>query len=517
MKHLSGDTSADNKQRATAFVLAAFEKKRLAEQIEDLYESVDSLGANLDVESRQKLFENTSEHMKKLGARLMEIEQDLNWMLPDFLAFSASLDDISAAELKTDNTMPFATGDVGTGSASVLPKPLVLSKIAPEKPTLIAMEPAPMVDEDDGAYEFEDDDEFELQPEPEVFETPAPPLTPSRAAGADYVSAESNTEAAAESVDRTPIDIRDESRLRDSETDITEPVIFEDDVEKEIPVPEALPTKHKADDSWDPTPAKSFIPKQTMRYETEVDPSNQPTPSADLAAILEPELPPDEAPMPSTAESPENPADNANPDMQENVNERPTLDADPYVTSSDQDARILFWKQSVMNIAEEGESPISQPNMDSYAPGVLPDQLYILSRIPSLLPRDAISDASSSRLLANEQEEMNSVSSSKAQPEFSSAADTSDTGGNDCTDENFRDAPGGADERYTDSYGPNPLEGELYQMLDIHSPLPEDGLKAHKQHKQTLVGIAAFAENDMDDIAPPEEIKDPLSSEENHQ
>jgi hypothetical protein len=517
MKHLSGDTSADNQQRATAFVLAAFEKKQLAEQIEDLYESVNSLGANLDVESRQKLFENTSEYMKKLGARLVEIEQDLNRMLPDFLAFSASPEDISTAELKTDNTMPFATGDVGTGSESVLPKPLVLSKIAPEKPTLIAMEPAPMVDEEDGAYEFEDDEEFELQPEPEVFETPAPPLTPSRAAGADYISAENNPEAAAESVDRTPIDIRDESRLRDSETDITEPVVLRDDVEKEIPVPEALPTKHSADNSWDPPSAESFIAKQTMRYGTEVDPSNQPAPSAELAAILEPELPPDEAPTPSTAESPENPADNANPDTQENVNERPTLDADPCVAPSDKDARILFWKQSAMNIAEEGESPISQPNMDSYAPGVWPDQLYTLSRIPSLLPRDAIPDAPSSQLPANEQEEMDSASSSKAQPEFSSAADTSDTDDNDCTDAHFRDAPGDADERCADSYGPNPLEEELYQMLDIHSPLPEDGLEAHKQHKQTLVGIAAFAENDMDDIAPPEEIKDPSSSEENQQ
>jgi hypothetical protein len=517
MKHMSGDTSADNQQRATAFVLAAFEKKQLAEQIEDLYESVDTLGANLDVESRQKLFENTSEHMKKLGARLMEIEQDLNRMLPDFLAFSASLDDISTAQLKADNTMPFATGDVGTDSASVLPKPLVLSKIAPEKPTLIAMEPAPMVDEDDGAYEFEDDDEFELQPEPEVFDTPAPPLTPSQAARADYASTESNTDAAAESVDWTPINIREESRLRDSETDITEPVALKDDVEKEIPVPEALPIKHHADDSWDPPPAESFIPKQTMRYGTEVEPSDHPSPSADLAALLEPELPADRAQMPSTAVPPENSGDSADPDAQENVDERPTLDADPYVVSTDKDARILFWKQSAINMAEEGELPISQPNMDSYAPGVLPDQLYTLSRIPSLLPRDAISDAPSSQLPANDPEEMDSAFSSEMQPESGSATDTTDTGSNDSSDDSFRDAPGGADDSDADNYGPNPLEEELYQMLDIHSPLPEDGLKAHNQHKQTLVGIAAFAENDMDDITPPEEIKDPLSSEENQQ
>lgn len=510
---MSGDTSAENQQMATAFVLAAFEKKQLAEQIADLYESVDSLGANLDVESRQKLFENTSEYMKKLGARLMEIEQDLNRMLPDFLAFSASLDDISSAQLKTDNTMPFATGDIGAGSVSVLPKPLVLSKIAPEKPTLIAMEPAPMVDEEDGAYEFEDDEEFELQPEPDVFDTPAPPLTPSQVARADYASAESNTEVAAEFDDRAQIDIREESQLRDSETDITEPVVLKDDVQKEINAPEELQTKHSAEDSWDPPPAETFVPKQTMRYGMEVDPSNHPAPSADLAALLEPELPPDEEPMPSIAEPSENLADNADLATQENVNERPTLDADPYVAPSDKDARILFWKQSVIIPSEEGESPISQPNMDSYAPGVLPDQLYTLSRIPSLLPRDAISDAPASQLPTNEFDDTDSAFSSAAQPEFTSAADTTGTESTDFADAHFREVPGGAN----DSYAPNPLEKELYQMLDIHSSLPEDSLKAHKEHKQTLVGIAAFSENDMNDIAPPEEMKDPLSSEENQQ
>ena len=314
---------------------------------------------------------------------------------------------------------------------------------------------------------------------------------------------------------RSQIDIREESQLRNSETDITEPVILKDNVQQEITVPEALQTKHNAEDSWDPPPAESFVPKQTMRYGTEVDPSDHPSPSADLAALLEPELSADEAPIPSTVEPSENHADNTDVAMQENVNERPTLDADPYVASSDKDARILFWKQSAMNIAEEGESPISQPNMDSYAPGVLPDQLYTLSRIPSLLPRDAISDAPSSQLPANDRDEMASAFSSEAQPESSSATDTTDTGGNDCSDGHFRDAPGVADDRYADSDGPNPFEEELYQMLDIHSSLPEDGSEAHKQHKQTLVGIAAFAENDMDDIAPPEEIKDPLSNEEN--
>lgn len=166
MKHSIDESKLENKHLASAFIHAAFEKKQLAEQIQNLYDSVDYLGANLDIEARQILFHNTDEHMQTLAGQLVELETQLNEMLPWVLKYRESLStellDTTTSIDSTSNAAhspgPIAsstlTEQIDISSRS---KRITLPPLTSNKPTLVALEPAPLSDIDDDTDYLEEE------------------------------------------------------------------------------------------------------------------------------------------------------------------------------------------------------------------------------------------------------------------------------------------------------------------------------------------------------------------------
>ncbi|MBN2718044.1 MAG: hypothetical protein JXX14_19520 [Deltaproteobacteria bacterium] len=553
MTQINGETMHDNEELVRTFVLAAFEKRQLAEQIDTLYESVDTLGATLDIESKQKLFENTSDHMKRIAARLTEIEQQLNEMLPDFLAASQSLENVASASPLSDSTLSFEIpkGEIPKGmkplaktTAPGLPRPLSLPKLEPDKPTLIATEPAPLLNDNDDKYQFEDDEDYDLANE-SVFDPPLNPLPDTATESVDSLDASaphSDTPDNPEHTDTSPA------------TDT-----------------------NQTDESWHSAPAEVvFDPKATMRYgadaigrRTDFTGNDEVTKVAKLNLIQKrhdtatyatawesEDSPPVDDQTESVAQAAqmtppmadEPPTDLAN--LLEPEDETSPVETDDSADASDtdlsfqngtnRDENILFWKQSPgsedpLNTALHASQSI-QPSPENTKPDPIEmtvanrEHQFVLSRIPSLFPggtmssleqfsgiddaldhiqslEDTEEDADEGVVeteMAIDEDTSNDVATDAdsalgsaaygidvevalAKPDDETATDVrldDDSDDSHSVIDNSDDDSNDTDEV---AQMENAFESELYEMLDLHAPASTS--LAPNIEKQTLIGL----------------------------
>ena len=607
MKHIHSEITHGNEAMARAFVLAAFERKQLAEQIDILYESVDTLGATLDVESRHKLFENTSGQMKKLGARLAEIEQQLNEMLPEFIEFNEQIEQKAVSpHAAADTTLSFEserpnhfqpqhrengaasgnsselTNEPECGIGRPLHQRLQMKRLEPEKPTLIATEPAPMLNEDDDTYQFEDDDDYDL-PNEDVFDSPLgelpstepDPIVPESAESPEDDMPSVLNEDSAGETPHSDAQLADAQHAEDDidASEITEPVLirqndddsddgctdaedianndtFNNDIR-----PSSMTPQEQADESWNSVSSRPFNPKETIRYgderqaafsrearstssapldnemlnsttlgrielirkspsqeislsaseqrrthqseaATSVAPANDDSPVNDgspvndapqeLATLLEPED--DIAPAAVLSQDTNSMRDTLDDEMQ-TVPDDLTNPSETMAQSGDeQDKNILFWRQGPPEVAaNDVVSPVVSPN-DVISPDVIsPNEVitaasdpiapmqgqFVLSRIPSLFPGNPISQE---QLIETVDDALNHIQN------YDETDDETDITHADGAVEIDDDEYDG----HIDDNG-NPLERELYEMLDIHAAPSQSAVPA--KTKQTLIGI----------------------------
>ncbi|MBN2525187.1 MAG: hypothetical protein JXR76_02255 [Deltaproteobacteria bacterium] len=550
MKHTPDETTLDKEQIAKAFVHAAFEKKLLADQIDGLYESLDNISASLDIESRQQLFKNTKEYMEKLAHRIKDVERQLNEMLPQVIAFNNETFFLhsTASDPRMDNTLSFATRkpkrsdepfndtslekppeseepplvrvtlDMDAGGEKV-PAGIQLPHYAPEKPTLLAMEPAPLVDENDEPYQFEEDDDVRLSQD-EIFDTPPPVLTPSQ--NPDYVlddavKAFSEQVAGPENnigqvaVDSSEsADANHDAKIEDthcaSELSETSPVTARGpkdtfryaELPSRIPAPDSSRQIAKIDlaparDVIDGT--EESVPKtdtlrlaQSTAGDTDLPDSDGHAPHDNLAGMLAPDEteaePPTELHTDPSAEMASDDSDDA-------------TEAAPRDRTEES---ILFWKQSAISSPSTDDTPYKTILKDATA---MFDRHFALSRIPSLLPGNAASSAPPEHPAADSDSpkthQLDGSAKESAQNDVSPDAETSDS--ND----------GASGNAYDDV---NPLEKELFAMISAHMDSSETEAR-FSYPPQSLTDTDAVAIPPGDDLPPAENIED-TKQEETH-